>query len=70
MFREKGQSTLEYITVFAAIVAAIVIFAFAKLKPAVEDVMDSSAGKITNAASEFNTNATVTTPAVSAGAGG
>jgi len=56
MFRKrKGQSTLEYITLFAAIVAAIVIFAYLKLKPAVESVMNSSANKITTAADKFQT---------------
>ncbi|MBU1124502.1 MAG: class III signal peptide-containing protein [Candidatus Omnitrophica bacterium] len=54
--RRKGQGTLEYITVFAAIVAAILIFAYAKLKPAVETVMDSSADKITTAAETFRTS--------------
>ena len=54
MFRkEKGQSTLEYIAVFAAIVAAILVFAYAKLKPAVQSVMDTSASNITTAASKF-----------------
>lgn len=58
LVKKKGQSTLEYITVFAAIVAAIVIFAFAKLKPAVENVMDSTSTKITDAATSFSSNAT------------
>ncbi|MDD2927402.1 MAG: hypothetical protein PHE30_00940 [Candidatus Omnitrophica bacterium] len=49
----RGQSTLEYIAVFAAIVGAIIIFAYAKLKPAVQNVMDSSATKITTATSDF-----------------
>jgi uncharacterized protein (UPF0333 family) len=51
--KRKGQSTLEYIVVFAAIVAAILGFAFIKLQPAVESVMDSSALQITNAATNF-----------------
>ncbi|MCX5695854.1 MAG: hypothetical protein NTW18_04215 [Candidatus Omnitrophica bacterium] len=51
--RNKAQSTLEYIAVFAAIVGAIIVFAYAKLKPAVEKVMDSSATKITDASSNF-----------------
>ena len=54
MFRKnKGQSTLEYIAVFAAIVGAIVFFAWSKMKPAVQNVMDSSATKITTAADSF-----------------
>jgi len=54
--RERGQSTLEYIAVFAAIVGAIIVFAYAKLKPAVENVMDSSATKITTATSDFTSD--------------
>ncbi len=54
MFRKrKGQSTLEYITVFAAIVAAILIFAYGALKPAVKNVLDASATRITNATGNF-----------------
>jgi hypothetical protein len=49
---------LEYIAVFAAIVGAIIVFAYAKVKPAVQNVMDSSATKITDAASDFTTNTT------------
>ena len=52
--KNKAQSTLEYIAVFAAIVGAIIVFAYAKLKPAVEKVMDSSATKITDASSNFS----------------
>lgn len=56
--KRKGQSTLEYIAVFAAIVGAIVIFAYSKMKPAVEKIMDSSATKITNSANDFSTSTT------------
>lgn len=52
--KRKGQSTLEYITVFVAIVAAIVAVAFTKLKPAVNNVIDSAANKITDATTEFD----------------
>jgi len=52
--RTKGQSTLEYIAVFAAIVGAIVILAYTKMKPAVEKVMDSSAAKVTQSATDFS----------------
>lgn len=52
--KNKAQSTLEYITVFSAIVAAILVLAYTKLKPAVSSVMDSAAGKITTAADNFN----------------
>lgn len=52
--REKAQSTLEYIIVFSAIVAAILVFAYSKMKPAVEQVFNSSAAKITNATNNTN----------------
>jgi uncharacterized protein YpmB len=51
--KRKGQSTLEYIAVFAAIVGAIVFFSWSKMKPAVQNVMDSSATKIEQAANNF-----------------
>lgn len=51
--KRKGQSTLEYITVFAAIVAAILVFAYTKLNPAVQSVLNASATKITNATANF-----------------
>ncbi len=53
---KKAQSTLEYITLFTAIVAAIVILAYAKLQPAVNSMLDASAGKITAAAENFKTS--------------
>jgi len=56
--KKRGQSTLEYIAVFAAIVGAIIVFAYAKVKPAVQNVMDSSVTKINDAASDFTTNTT------------
>lgn len=56
--KSKAQSTLEYITVFSAITAAILVLAYTKLKPAVEKVLDSSADKITTAADNFNVTAT------------
>jgi len=49
---------LEYIAVFAAIVGAIVIFAYSKMKPAVENVFNASATKIGDAASNFTSNST------------
>ncbi len=53
--KRRGQSTLEYIIVFTAIVAAILIFAYKTLNPAVGNVMGSAASRITNAADTFNT---------------
>jgi len=60
LVKRKGQSTLEYIAVFAAIVGAIVFFSWSKMKPAVQNVMDSSATKIEQAANNFT--ATTTNP--------
>jgi len=52
--KTKGQSTLEYITVFVAIVAAIVLVAAAILKPSVNKIFDASANKINAAAAAFS----------------
>ncbi len=52
--KKKGQSTLEYIIVFSAIVAAIMLVAWKVLNPAMNRVMDSAANQINNAASSFN----------------
>jgi len=55
MLRNKrGQSTLEYIVVFTAIVAGILVFAWTQLRPAVSNVMNSASTRITNAATTFN----------------
>lgn len=51
--KRNGQSTLEYIALFTAVVAAIAIMAYSKLKPAVESILDSAANKITQAAGNF-----------------
>lgn len=53
--KRKGQSTLEYITIFVAIVAAVVILAYAKFKPAMTNLYDGVASKLTNAAETFRT---------------
>lgn len=56
MFRnKKAQSTLEYITIFVAIVAAIVAFAWSTLNPAAKSMLEASANKITNAVTAFET---------------
>ena len=56
--RKKGQSTLEYITVFVAIVAVIVFVAFTVMRPAVNRVMVSAGNRIGAAAVGFE-NATI-----------
>jgi uncharacterized protein (UPF0333 family) len=56
VLKKKGQSTLEYITVFVAIIAAIVLVAFKVLQPSVNKIIESSANKIDQAATKFNTS--------------
>ena len=53
MKKSKAQSTLEYITVFVVVVAAIVAFAGRSLKPATENVLSNAAARIQNAANQF-----------------
>ena len=50
---KKGQSTLEYIVVFAAIVVAAIVIAFTTLRPSVQNVMNSAAGELNNASTNF-----------------
>jgi uncharacterized protein (UPF0333 family) len=40
MFRRKGQSTLEYVLVLTAIIAAIILAASKFVKPKVEGSLD------------------------------
>lgn len=54
----RAQSTLEYITVFAVAVAAIVGLAYTVLRPAISKMLDSSANRITNAATDFDNSNT------------
>ena len=51
--RKRGQSTLEYITVFVAIVAAIIAVAYNVLNPAMNRVITASGNRISAAASQF-----------------
>ncbi len=46
---QRGQSTLEYALVMAAILAALVAVAATVMRPAVQSSMTNSAGVITNA---------------------
>lgn len=55
MFRnKKGQSIVEYIIVWAAIIAAVVGLAYAALSGGVGDILDNSATVMSNAASSFS----------------
>jgi Flp pilus assembly pilin Flp len=50
---KKGQSTMEYIVLFAAVVAAILAFAYTSLRGGVKNVMTQSGQKINDAADNF-----------------
>lgn len=50
---KKGQSTLEYIVLFAAVVAAIIAFAYTNLRTGVQSVQTEAGQKITDAAASF-----------------
>ena len=50
---KKGQSTMEYIIVFSAIVIAILVLAYGKLKTGVDGVLGAAQSKMTNAAAKF-----------------
>lgn len=52
--KKRGQSTLEYVMVFAAVVAALIIVVYTKMKPSVESVVDAAATKMDTAAAAFN----------------
>ena len=58
MQKIRAQSTLEYMAIFAAVVGAIVVLSYTKIKPAIGDLLDGAATKITNAGDDFNTTAT------------
>ena len=50
---KKAQSTLEYIIIFVAIVAAVFMLAYKLLKPGVENVVKGSEREMTAAAEKF-----------------
>jgi len=47
LFNKKGQSTLEYVIIWTAIVGAILIAANSFLKPAIEGAIGKTSDKIT-----------------------
>lgn len=49
----KAQSTLEYIIIFVAIVAAVFVLAYKTLKPGVQKVIEGSKREMDNAATKF-----------------
>lgn len=51
---KKAQSTLEYIVVFTIVVAVIFVVAHNALRPAIVNLIDAAAGKVSNAATQFN----------------
>jgi len=52
----KAQSTLEYIVVFTIVVAVIFVVAHSTFRPAIVNLIDAAAGKVSNAADEFRNN--------------
>ena len=50
---KKAQSTLEYITVFVIVIAAIVAFAAGALRPATERVLTNTGTRIDTASPQF-----------------
>ncbi|MBU0504002.1 MAG: hypothetical protein ABH882_02070 [Candidatus Omnitrophota bacterium] len=55
MKKRRGQSILEYVIIFAAVVAAVILGARTLIKPAVEQgmkdtasAMNTATGKLTN----------------------
>ena len=53
--RIRGQSTLEYILVIAAILAAVIVAATALINPAVTKTMSDSKGIIENTSGKLTT---------------
>ncbi|MFH1245204.1 MAG: hypothetical protein V1662_01840 [Candidatus Omnitrophota bacterium] len=51
----KGQSTLEYVIIWTAVVAAILIAAKTALQPAVTGAVTSASGKITTEVGRLTT---------------
>ncbi len=51
MRKRKGQSILEYVIIFAVIVAAVIVGANMAIKPAVEQGMNDTAGAMQGATS-------------------
>jgi Flp pilus assembly pilin Flp len=54
--KKKGQSTMEYIVLFAAVVAAILAFAYTSLRGGVKRVLTESGNKIDASADKFSKN--------------
>lgn len=51
--KKKGQSTMEYIVLFAAVVAAVIAFAYVSLRGGVQRVQREAGQKIDDAAARF-----------------
>lgn len=50
---KRGQSTLEYIIVFTAVVAGILLVAYSTLKPGLQQVYTQSNTELNDAADRF-----------------
>jgi uncharacterized protein (UPF0333 family) len=55
---KKGQSTLEYVIVFTAIVAAIILAATTFIKPAMKGIYAQTNTSLTAAGTSFGTTMT------------
>ena len=53
-WNRRGQSTLEYLLIAAAVIAAIAIAARTLIGPAVSNTLTSSQGAIDNAANQIS----------------
>ena len=62
MKRRKGQSILEYVIIFAAIVAAVIFAATKFIKPAVETGMEDAAGAMETATGRLSSVGPQPTP--------
>lgn len=49
MLGRKGQSTLEYVLVLSAIIAALVFASFTFMRPRVQDSMNTVTNRMANA---------------------
>lgn len=52
--KTRGQSTLEYVMVFAAVVAALILVVYNGLNPSVGRLVGAAATKMDTAATAFN----------------
>jgi uncharacterized protein (UPF0333 family) len=54
LVKKKGQSTLEYVLVLSAIIAAIIFAAFQFVKPRLQDSMNKVSNEMSKAINKIN----------------